>query len=51
MVNNIIMEKKKYIAPLNEVTELGALSRLMKDLGGGSLPAHAGAPQRRTEVF
>ncbi len=45
------MEKKKYIVPQSEVTNLGALGRWMKDLGEASMPAHMAPPARRTEVF
>ena len=45
------MEKKVYIIPQSEVTNLGPLGRWMKDLGEASLAGHMSAPRRKTEVF
>ena len=45
------MEKKVYIIPQSEVTNLGLLGQLMHELGSGSLPAHMAPTNRRTEVF
>lgn len=46
------MEKKVYIAPLSEVTNLGVLGRWMKDLANPSdTPAQMAPPSRRTDVF
>ena len=43
------MEKKQYTTPLSEVTDLGALGRLMKELGEASMPVQP-APERK-DVF
>jgi len=44
------MKKKIYIAPFSSVTNLGAIGRLMKDLGPASLSAHP-SPRQRVAVF
>jgi hypothetical protein len=45
------MEKRIYVLPQTEVTNLGALGRWMKELGEASLASHMGAPERQPKAF
>jgi len=44
------MEKRIYVLPQTEVTNLGVLSRLMSELGIASLPSQP-APERQPKAF
>ena len=46
------MEKKIYVSPVMEINNLLSMDVTMQHaFGPASNPEHAGAPERRTEVF